>query len=325
MQELKDKVVVVAGGCGFIGSHLVDEILKHEPKSISVIDNLTTGKYENGDHWGDKVSLVGADISDLNKLREIISNHGKPIDVLFNCAVVPLPHSLIEPFDNVMMNTLSVTAVCEAAREGIVKTVIHFSSSEAYGSAKYEPMDEEHPLGPSTPYAASKAAGDLVVGSYIKTFGIDAAIIRPFNNYGPRQNAGTYAGIIPLTIDRFLRGEPAVIQGDGKQTRDYTYVTDTARAAVDIYRNETTRGRVINIGCGRDLSVFVLIVMLAEVMGVKKTGMVRYEPARPGDVRRHLANRFLAQDLINYAPKVSMMDGLKATVEWYRKIMEGKA
>jgi UDP-glucose 4-epimerase len=178
-------------------------------------------------------------------------------------------------------------------------------------------MDEKHPLGPSTPYAASKAAGDLIVLSYYRTFGTDCAIIRPFNNYGPRQNEGSYAGVIPLTIKRILKDEAPVIYGDGKQTRDYIYVTETARMAIEIYKNENTRGRVVNIGSGKETSILTVVKLIMKLLNCGKE--IEFEPARPGDVRRHIANIYLAEDILGFTQEISFEDGMKMTVDWYKK------
>jgi UDP-glucose 4-epimerase len=176
-------------------------------------------------------------------------------------------------------------------------------------------MDEAHPPVPSTPYAASKLAGDQVVLSYQHTFGLDVAIIRPFNNFGPRQNAGSYAGIIPIVVNRATRGEAIEIFGDGEQTRDFVFVRDTADAAVRIYGEPATRGRILNVASGREVSVNELVRLLLEAIGADVP--VRHVAARPGDVRRHWASIDLARELIGYEPRTPLRDGLAETVAWY--------
>jgi UDP-glucose 4-epimerase len=207
--------------------------------------------------------------------------------------------------------------MCELAREDAFKTLIHFSSSEAYGTSLSGAMDENHPLNGTTSYAASKGACDLLIKSYQETFGIDASIIRPFNNYGTRQNDGSYAGVIPLTINHIMKNESPVIFGDGKQTRDYLYVTDTTDAAVRIYLAESTRKKVINIASGKEVRIDHLLRMIADIMGFK--GEILHEPDRWADVRRHIANIYLAEDLIDFKPTVELKDGLRRTVDWYLK------
>jgi UDP-glucose 4-epimerase len=176
-------------------------------------------------------------------------------------------------------------------------------------------MDEAHPAVPSTPYAASKLAGDQVVLSYWHTFGLDAAVIRPFNNFGPRQNAGTYAGIIPIVVDRATRGEPIEIYGDGEQTRDFVFVRDTADAAIRLFGTSAARGRIVNVASGREVSVNELVATMLDILGSDVE--VRHVDPRPGDVRRHLASIDLARELIGYEPRTSLHDGLAETIDWY--------
>jgi UDP-glucose 4-epimerase len=193
--------------------------------------------------------------------------------------------------------------------------LIHFSSSEAYGSAQYAPMDEAHPLAPSTPYAASKAAADHVVLSYCATFGIDAAVVRPFNNYGPRQNDGAYAGIIPIVARQALRGEGVTISGDGEQTRDFTFVRDTAEATVRVYAEPATRGCVVNVATGREVSINDLVRRILDI--TKSTASVTYGPPRPGDVRRHCGDVHRLRTLTGFEPGIMTDEALLETVRWY--------
>jgi len=314
--QLKEKSIMVTGGAGFIGSHLVEDLVKEHPKDIIVVDNMVLGVEKNlkqAMETSNCLKLYKKDAADFNEMKKIIEKN--KIDVVFNLAILPLPASLVKPKETTDENIKMVTNLCELQRLGLFKTLIHFSSSEAYGSAKIVPMDESHPLNPTTPYAASKAAGDHIVLSYHETFNADSAIIRPFNNYGPRQNEKSYAGIIPLTIRRIVNGESPVIYGDGTQTRDYIFVKDTARMAIEIYKNERTRGRVINIGSGSEISVIELIRKIMEIMGCKKK--IRYEEKRPGDVMRHLASIELAKKLFDFKPRTSFSDGMVNTVDWY--------
>jgi UDP-glucose 4-epimerase len=227
---LAGKSVLVLGGAGFIGSHLVDRLADEGPRRVSVVDNLYLGRVSNlaaAHERFDDLRFHRQDATDEAALEAIL--RADETDVVFNLAVVPLPASLERPLWSVEHNVRLALVPCELLRQGRFETLIHVSSSEAYGSAAYVPMDEVHPPVPSTPYAASKLAGDQIVLSYQHTFGLDAAIIRPFNNFGPRQNAGSYAGIIPIVVNRATRGEPIEIYGDGEQTRDFVFVRDTRR------------------------------------------------------------------------------------------------
>lgn len=316
--ELKNKSILVTGGAGFIGSYVVDALINERPKDIVVVDNMSLGKEENLNdakkNFKD-LKLYKEDAGNFEIMKNIMESH--KTEVVFNLAIVPLPASIEKPKETVDENIKIVTTLCELQRLGFFRTLIHFSSSEVYGSARYYPMNEEHPLGACTPYAASKAAGDLIVLSYRTTFNTDCAIIRPFNNYGPRQNELSYAGVIPLTIKRILNDECPIIYGDGKQTRDYIYVTDTARMAIEIYKNEKARGKIINIGSGKEISVITLIKTIMKFLNCDKE--IKFEAERPGDVRRHISDIHLAQDLLGFKQRVFFEEGMKRTVDWYKE------
>ena len=312
------KSVLVTGGAGFIGSHLVDRIIQGLPGNLVVLDNLFLGRGENLDQARNafpRLKFYQEDAADYETMKRIIT--AEQVDVVFNLAVVPLPTSLERPRWTIDVNVAIATVACELIREACYKTLIHFSSSEVYGSAKHVPMDENHPLFPCTPYAASKAAGDHVVLSYVETFDIDAAIVRPFNNFGPRQNSGAYAGIIPIVITRALQGEPIVIYGDGEQTRDFIFVRETADAAVRVYEQPATRGQVINVATGRELPMNRLVREILAVLDIEVP--IIHDAPRPGDVRRHCGGVGLAQRLIDFQSNIVLADGLVETVNWYRQ------
>lgn len=314
--------VLVTGGAGFIGSHVVDELAKKDPEVVIVVDNLFLGREENlvdaSEVLGSRFELVKQDCADYSLMKKLIGNHR--IDVVFNWAVIPLPTSLEKPLWTWEQNIRMTQVLCELAREGELETLIHCSSSEAYGSGIGGPMPETHTLDPKTSYAASKAATDHLVQSYIHTFEIDASIIRPFNNYGPRQNEKTYAAVIPLTIIRILKGEKPIIHGDGDQTRDFVYVTDTAKAAIKILESKNTRGKIVNVGSGRETTINEVIEQICSIMGYD--GEIERTDPRPGDVRRHQADISLARQLIDYEPQVSFEKGMENTVDWFTKKFE---
>ena len=314
--KINNKSIMVTGGAGFIGSHLVDKLIEEKPEKIVVVDNLFLGTEENladALSQSNDVKLYPDDASDYVKMNEIVRNEN--IDVVYDLAVIPLPTSLVKPKWTADTNIEIATTLCELLREEAFETLIHCSSSEVYGSAEYVPMNETHPLSATTPYAASKAACDLIVLSYYKTFGLDTAIIRPFNNYGPRQNARAYAGIIPTVIKKILDGETPIIFGDGEQTRDYIYVTDTADAMINTYKNKNTRGKIINIGSGKEISINNLVNSICQEIDDKIIPVHKDE--RIGDVRRHCADISCAKKSLDIEPKINFEDGLKKTVEWY--------
>jgi UDP-glucose 4-epimerase len=282
-----------------------------------VVDNLFLGRQANlieARRRYPELKLFTQDASDYDAMGAILAAEG--VEVVFNLAIVPLPASLVNPRWTVEHNIALTSVPCELQRGGFFETLIHCSSSEAYGSAAYIPMDEEHPYQPSTPYAASKVGSDHVVLSYRATYGTDAAIVRPFNNFGPRQNAGAYAGVIPIVVGRALRGEPVVIYGDGEQTRDFVFVRDTADAMVRVYEEPATRGQVLNIASGEEVSVNRLVREL--LAALQSDVPIVHEPPRPGDVRRHCGSIDRARQLIGYQPTTDLRTGLAETVAWYR-------
>ncbi len=316
--RLEGRRIIVTGGAGFIGSHLCDACLDAGAERVVAVDNLYLGRRENlrdAESCPDRFCFVEQDASDLDAMRRLVRDE-KP-DILFSLAVIPLPVSLEQPRFCMEHNTAIAAAACELAREGAVPSLVAFSSSEVYGTAQTVPMDEHHPLLPRTPYAASKAAADHLVASYIETFGVDARIVRPFNNFGPRQNDRAYAGIIPVVIRRVLAGQPVEIHGDGEQTRDFIFARDTAEAAIDIALHPDARGRVLNVGSGRETSINELVRTLLDVLG-RPDHEVRHVEPRIGDVRRHLAGISALRALTGFEPTTPLRRGLEETVAWYR-------
>ena len=322
--SLRNKTVLVTGGAGFIGSWIVDKTAFHEAEKIVVVDNLFSGRMENlvdaKNKIGSRLKIYRKDADDYNTLKEIFRKEGE-IDVVFNLAVKPLFVSFVDPMSVFQTPTKIALNLSEIQRAGLFKTLIHFSSSEAYGSAEYVPMDEKHPLRPTTPYGAGKAAADHLVMSYHKSYGNDVTIIRPFNNFGPRQNEKTYAGVVPTTILKILNGEPPVILGNGNQTRDFIYVEDTAEAATRVYETKAARGKILNMGQCKETSINNLVRMIMKKMGCKTR--IIYDKPRVGDIQRHCADISLAKKLIGFSPKTSLEQGLQKTVTWYTKKYSG--
>jgi UDP-glucose 4-epimerase len=316
----KGKRVLIIGGAGFIGSWLVSKIISYGPEETLIVDNFFSGKMENiinAKHKvGNKLKIYKKDATDFEILKNIFLQEGD-IEVVFNLAVKPLFISFIDPTDVFWTSVKIVSNLLEIQRRGMFRTLLHFSSSEAYGTAEYIPMDENHPLRPTTPYGAGKAAADHLIISYYKSYGNDVAIIRPFNNFGPRQNEKTYAGVVPTTILKILKGKPPVIFGDGNQTRDFIYVEDTVDATIKAYKIKATRGRILNIGQCKETSINDIVRMIANRMNYK--GRIVYRRPRIGDVRRHCADISLAKRLIGFNPKTSLEQGLHKTIAWYTR------
>lgn len=318
--SLKNKSIIVTGGAGFIGSHLVDELINEQPAKLIVIDYIFKGQSNLNNLKEAKknfpsLKLYAYDLTDYKKIKSLMLKE-KP-DVVFDLATIPLPTSLIKPYWTCNTILKIILNLCELLREGLFKALIHLSSSEACGTAQYVPMDETHPLMVRTPYAACKAAGDLLVRSYFCSFGLDAAIARPYNNYGPRQPIGPYAAIIPRVIQRIMNNQRPIIFGDGRQTRDYIYVTDTVKGIIAVYKNQATRGKIINIARGKEISMNELVEIISEIMGFKQKPI--YKKSRVADVRRHYADIKLADRLIGFKAQVDIREGLKKTIDWYLK------
>lgn len=318
---IRTRSVLVTGGAGFIGSHLVDRLIKENPRKLVVVDNFFLGSEANlidARAARPDLEVLRLDASDLASMQDVVTEH--EVDTVFDLAVVPLPTSLTYPHWTMTTNIGITSTFCEIARRGLVGRLVHMSSSEAYGSGRYVPMDEAHPDDAITPYAASKAAEDHIIRSYVQTFGIDATVIRPFNNYGPRQNPGSYAGIIPIIVQRVMNGQPIDVHGDGEQTRDFTFVRDTADLTVAIHETPACRGEEINVATGVGTSVNELVSRILRLMNVPDHPVI-HTPERPGDVRRHMADVSKLVKLLGRQPAVLSDDALGETVEWYRKAL----
>lgn len=308
---------MVTGGAGFIGSHLVERLVQENPSRIVVVDNFFLGIEKNlieAKLRFPDIEVVRIDAGDLAAMQDVVTD--RRIDTVFDMAMVPLPTSLAFPDWTVRSNVRIATTICEIARKEGIESLLHFSSSEAYGSARYVPMDEGHPHDSITPYAASKSAADRIIGSYVQTFGIQAAIVRPFNTIGPRQNGASYAGIVPLIVGKVRRGEPIEIFGDGKQTRDFTFVRDTADFAVRVHQTATKAGTTINVATGIEVSVLELVHRILRILGKIDYPIVHSE-ARPGDVRRHCGDVQALKALVGAVPPPVSDEALAETVDWY--------
>jgi UDP-glucose 4-epimerase len=314
---VKNSRVLVTGGAGFIGSYLVEALIDEGAGRVVVVDDFSLGRVENLAEVSDHAALevIELDCSELGRLRRISGEHG-PFDACFNLAVIPLPASLERPRETTDANVAMTTAVCELGRTGGYRRLVQYSSSEVYGTAQEAPMHESHPLAPHTPYAASKAATDHIALSYRTTFGLPTVVVRPFNSYGPRQNDGAYAGLIPAVIAAVRGGKPVTIHGDGEQSRDLVHARDVARATLRLAEHPDADGRVVNIGSGHDETVNRLVAMMLDALGEPGWPAV-HGPPRPGDVRRLLAGTDIARELIGFAPSVELKHGLADTVAWY--------
>jgi len=313
--KISDSTILVTGGAGFIGSHLVDRLINEGAKQVIVIDNMFLGNENNlKGAFLKKVVLYRDDIEIMSSLDYIFEKHD--IDIVFNCATKALNYSFVNPKNAFDTNVKGVLNVLEHQRKGHFNTLVHFSTSEVYGSAVYEPMDEQHPVNPTTTYAAGKAAADIAVNSYVNMFDLDAFVVRPFNNYGPRQNyKGYLAGIIPITVYRILNNINPEVHGTGLQSRDFIFVFDTVDAIIKLYPL-MKKAESINISTDNHVTVKDVICKVADIMDYK--GKVLNKPARVADVECHNASNKKIKSMINY--QLTSFDiGLKKTVAWYQE------
>jgi UDP-glucose 4-epimerase len=306
------KTIVVTGGAGFIGSELTRQ-LAASGATVAVIDNLINGKREN---LADvrSVTLLEYDIREVSAYSPVL----RDADVVYHLACLGVRHSVHSPLENHDVNATGTLRLLEACRAAGVPKFVYVSSSEVYGTAQRVPMAEDHPTLPSTVYGGSKLAGEAYTRAFHRTYGYPAVVVRPFNTYGPRSHhEGDSGEVIPKFMLRCLAGKPMVIFGDGTQTRDFTYVTDSARGIVLAATTPAAIGRTINLGSGFELSINGLARAIAKITERLDAEIV-HDEARPGDVLRLYADMSQARSLLGYQPQIGLEKGLAMLLEWYR-------
>jgi dTDP-glucose 4,6-dehydratase len=314
---VRSKRVLVTGGAGFIPSNFIRHLLKKTPWDVVSLDALTyAGNLDNlADVMShERLSFVHGDIRDEELVRDVLGE----IDVIVNAAAEShVEKSIAEGGGEfVTTNVLGTQILLDAIREQPVERFILISSSEVYGTAERAPMDEEHPLNPRSPYAATKAGADRLAYSYYVTYGLPIVIVRPFNNYGPRQHPEK---VIPRFITQALRDEPLTIHGDGHASRDWLYVDDDAAAIEAIVETpiEDVAGEVLNVATGIDISVNDIADEVLELLG-KPASLKAHVPERPGQVDRHIGSTDKLAQLCGWRARTSFEAGLARTVAWYR-------
>jgi UDP-glucose 4-epimerase len=302
--------VLVTGGAGFIGSELVRQLGEAGARAV-VVDNLATGRREH--LTGLSVELVVADVRDRHRMASLMQG----AEVVFHLACLGVRHSLHSPQENHEVNASGTLQVLLAARAAGVGRVVCVSSSEVYGTARWVPMTEEHPAFPATVYGASKLAGESYARAFHGAYGVPTVVVRPFNSYGPRcHHEGDSGEVIPKFLLRCLAGQPMVIFGDGTQTRDFTYVADTARGILLAGSAAGAVGETINLGSGHETAIGTLARAVAAAADRPEAGVVHDAP-RPGDVLRLCADAGKARRLLGFTPAVDLPAGLRALRAWY--------
>lgn len=309
--KLSGKRVLVTGGAGFIGSHVVDRLVEIGTEVIA-LDDLSVGRRENLtaaiEHGA---TLVVGDIRDEEVVVPLVSDCAAVIHM----ACDNLRASLGDPLRTDSINATGSLVTALAAAQAGLERYVYVSSSEAYGSAIAQPMAEDHPLLPTTVYGASKAAGELYAQACMRTYGLPVVVVRPFNSYGPREHAsGNSAEVIPKFVGRIRSGLPPVIFGDGAQTRDFTWVQETAVGIVAAAECDPLVGDAVNVACGKPVSVRELSRLLLEIMGSDLEPEI--SDARPGDVACHWADTRKAKELMGFEASISIEEGLQRYIDW---------
>ncbi len=305
---------LVTGGAGFIGSN-VAEHLCNAGESVRVIDNFLTGKRHNLDSFRDRAELFEGDIREPDDCREAC----KGVEIILHQAALPsVPKSVSDPVASHRCNIDGTLNLLVAARECSVRRVIIAASSSAYGESPTLPKVETMRADPLSPYAVQKLAAEQYARAWAKSYGFETLALRYFNVFGPRQDpASQYAAAIPAFVTSILRGESPTIYGDGEQTRDFTFIADVVRANVLAAAAPKADGTVMNIACGERITINRVIARINELLGTNVKP--RYVDARPGDIKHSLADISLAKQVIGYTPTVKFDEGLRRSIDWYKK------
>lgn len=309
----KEKVLVT-GGAGFIGSHLVDKLLERGYR-VKVLDNFSTGKKENLAANFSSIELIKGDICDDDALRRAVNG----VDYVFHQAALgSVPRSIDDPITTHECNTTGTLKLLVAARDEGVKRLIYASSSSVYGNTPILPKVETMQSSPRSPYALSKLSGEIYCQLFNSLYGLETISLRYFNVFGPRQDEHSqYAAVIPRFASALLKDQPLTIFGDGKQTRDFTYIENVVQAnMLSMLAPKQATGEAFNIACGAHYSIEDLSNELSNILGV--AAKTTYQNARSGDVQDSYADISKATKLIDYLPNVSFSEGLNKTAKWFQ-------
>ena len=311
--------ILVTGAGGFIGSHLTEELIRQGEEVRAFV------RYNSRDERGlleelpediqNQIEVIPGDLKDPDGVRKVVKGCHK---IFHLGALIAIPYSYIHPFDFIQTNVAGTAHLLNAClEEGTLERFIHTSTSEVYGTAQYIPIDEKHPLQAQSPYAASKIGADKLAESYNLSFGLPIVTIRPFNTFGPRQSL---RAIIPTIISQAIQAKKIRL-GNTKPRRDFLFVKDTVRGFIQAGKCEGAVGKVVNIGTGTDISVEELVRKILGLM--RKQGEVQVEDRRirpeKSEVMQLLSDTHLAQKLFQWAPRYTLEEGLRETIEWYQK------
>lgn len=316
---LKGKKILVTGSEGFIGSHLVEQLLKEDCKIRAFV------LYNSFNLWGwldtfpkeklDNIEIFTGDVRDPNSVRNAI----KGIDIVFHlAALIGIPYSYHSPDSYIDTNIKGTLNILQACRDFDVKRVLITSTSEVYGTALYVPIDEKHPLQPQSPYSATKIGADTLAESFYRSFNLPVTIVRPFNTYGPRQSA---RAVVPTIVSQLLSGCKEIKLGSLHPTRDLNYVADICNGFISLAKCDEAVGKTINIGSGQEISIRDLATFLIKLIrpGVKISSKdIRKRPEK-SEVERLVCDSGLIKKLTGWKPETSLEEGLRTTIEWFKK------
>ena len=313
---LRDEHVLVTGADGFIGSHLVEALLKRGARVRAL------SFYNSFNDWGwlegvssPNLEVVCGDVRDPNLCREIT----RGIDTVFHlAALIAIPYSYVAPDSYVDTNVKGTLNICQAARQNGCKRVLVTSTSEVYGTARYVPIDEKHPKQPQSPYSATKIGADAVAMSFYNAFALPVTIVRPFNTYGPRQSA---RAIIPTIITQIANGKREIKVGDLTPTRDFNYVLDTVEGFCELAECGAAVGKEINVCSNYEISMHDTLNLIAQIMGVEVSFIEDSRRLRPSksEVFRLWGDNAQIKALTGFAPRYSIEKGLRETIDWFTK------
>ena len=318
MGRLDGKKILITGGEGFIGSHLTERSLEEGADVRALVHYSPSGKVGWLEGVQADIEILQGDVRDGDRLMQACEG----VDMVFHlAALIGIPYSYVAPESYVQTNVHGTYNVLNAARRMDVGRVLVTSTSEVYGTASRVPIDEDHPLQPQSPYAATKVGADALAVSFHRSFETPVAIVRPFNTYGPRQST---RAVIPMIISQLYSDSPEVHLGTLTPTRDFNYVTDTAGGFIAISTSDRALGEVVNLGSGREISIGDLAELLKKVTGIDKPITTDDDRMRPAasEVQRLLCDSARARGWTGWEPQVSLEEGLARTAEWVRNNLE---
>ena len=310
---------LVTGGAGFIGSHIVDALL-NRGDSVRVLDNLNSGIGQERLTDRDRLEFIQGDLLD----SEVVSRAVEGIDVVFHqAALASVPYSLENPLATHRVCATGTLQLLESARAAGVRRLVYAGSSSCYGQSTSEIQREGDVTKPCSPYGAAKLAGEQYCHAFYESYGFETVVLRYFNVFGPRQDPNSqYAAVIPIFITRMLNGQAPIVFGDGTQSRDFTYVANVVHGNLLAAEASAAVGHIINMAAGMRVSLNTLIDSLNNLMGTEMAA--DYQPERAGDIKHSSADISLARELLGYEPVVSLQDGIRETLEYYKSVHSAK-